>query len=160
MSYRNDPVLVFTTRVILTVMPDFGGAYLWQNRDGDLSYGVGGCCGSRVLGNWASHEISESLCRDFEDWQSSFESADWSDFKDFDWAAFHREGMELASCLKKEVGEGVLVIYEKPYEDPNERISQRREVLQNGQFRVMPTRRKIEKLYKNRADIRTVSERF
>lgn len=143
--------LVFTTRQIITIMPDFGGAYAWINRSGDLTDGRGGCC-ANWISDWGSGPIiSKQLRLDFEDWQSGFESADWQEFRVFDWDGFNRRGLALTVRLKSEVGEAALVIYEKAYEDPNCRIEELREVLQDGQFRVLLSRR-MEKLRKDKAD--------
>lgn len=48
----------------------------------------------------------------------AFDDSGW------DWFAFHARGLQLSHRLKEEAGDAYRVIYDKPYEDPNQRIVQ------------------------------------
>ena len=59
-----------------------------------------------------------------------------SDNDHSDWIAFHARGLHLARELKAEVGDAYRVVYEKPAEDPNSSLDERREVLADGSLGV------------------------
>lgn len=134
-----------STPIILTIMPDFGfGPFLWIDRSGEDTRGVGGnCCSFQsACGN---HPMSEVLLGDFSAWVQEFERADWMPGEAghklaLDWPRFHERGLELAVRLKTEVGSNFRVIYEKPYEDPGRRCQERREVLDDGRIVPLPSR--------------------
>ena len=120
---------------ILTVMVDYGNApFLWRVDSPDQ----GGVGGKRCDGvSWdASCPMSEGLWRKFADWAIAFNRtafySDRFDDRGWDWRTFHARGLQLALWLKEEVGEAYRVVYEKPYEDPNHRIDERREIRVDG----------------------------
>ena len=101
---------------VLTVMVDYGNApFLWLVERPDQG-GVGGMlCES---GGWEDYyPMSEALWRKF---------------------AFHARGLQLARELKAEVGDAYRVVYEKPAEDPNSSLDERREVLADGSLQALP----------------------
>ena len=120
---------------ILTVMVDYGNApFLWLVDSPDRG-GVGGNLCDGV--SWdASCPMSEGLWQQFADWAFEFDQTGFShdsfDDRDWDWRAFHAHGLQLTYWLKQEVGEVYRVVYEKPYEDPNHPIDERREILVDG----------------------------
>ena len=61
-----------------------------------------------------------------------------SDNDHWDWIAFHARGLQLARELKAEVGDAYRVVYEKPAEDPNSSLDERREVLADGSLQALP----------------------
>ncbi len=125
-------------------MVDYGNApFLWLADHPDET-GIGGnlCDGSY----WdATFPMSESLWRKFADWAIEFDrTAFYSDSFDanhWDWIDFHARGLKMARCLKDEVRDAYRVIYEKPYEDPNCIIDERREILADGAIALLPSRR-------------------
>lgn len=119
-------------KVRYTIMPDFGGAYGWVNREGTDSLGpnhADTCC-------WGGdHPISDELQADFASWQTKFESAQivWGvGIALLDWPGFHERGLALARRLKAELGDAARIYYEKPIEDPNRRAHERVELLADG----------------------------
>lgn len=142
---------------VYTVMPDFGGAWAWIKRSGlPPAAGVGGNIADSIY--WVGDtSISEALKADFSDWQSEFESAGRSMNKAYpfplDWDDYHRRGLELTRRLKVELGEGVCVVYEKPYEDPERDTEERREVLLNGSLVALPSRRDLKVLFPGKVDV-------
>lgn len=129
---------------VLTVMVDYGFApFLWlaDRRD---SAGIGGnLCDASF---WdASFPMSAALWRQFADWATEFDMTSFysDDFDDsgWDWLAFHARGLELARQLKGEVGDAYRVIYDKPFEDPNHRIDERRELCADGRVLSVPVSR-------------------
>lgn len=105
---------------MLTVMPDYGEAYLWIIRDDspvDCQH-LGGNIASYE--SWPDYEflssVSKDLQEDFDDWVVQFEL--YSDFRRFKWEPFHKRGLMLARRLKKQVGDKAIVRYVKPGEDP------------------------------------------
>ena len=121
----------FNENAIVSVMPDYGGAYLWGKSA--ESGGVGGNIADSFCGYCSYLPISEHLQAQFHAWQVQFEQSYFDDEKDeqgkrivrnghdevveWDWAAFHTEGLRLAKCLKQELGNRCKVYYVKPYED-------------------------------------------
>lgn len=120
---------------ILTVMVDYGNApFLWLV-DSPGQGGIGGKLCDGV--SWdASCPMSEGLWRKFADWAIAFNRtafySDRFDDRGWDWRAFHARGLQLSHWLKEEVGEAYRVVYEKPGEDPNHPIDERREILVGG----------------------------
>lgn len=129
------------TKIIYTIMPDFGGAYGWIIKDGDESHGVGGChaCQSGWEGE---HPISEILHQAFGEWQLIFERGYRQDFYQLSsyWDSFHATGLKLCFQLKQELGDDVRIIYEKPFEDPNREQHERLEILLDGNVLELPNR--------------------
>ena len=128
----------------LTVMVDYGSApFLWL-ADRPDTVGVGeNLCNATF---WdASLPLSEGLWRQFADWATEFNrTAFYSDAFDasgWDWIGYHARGLRLARLLKEEVGDAYRVIYDKPCEDPNHRIDERREVVADGSLVPIPVSR-------------------
>jgi len=124
-------------------MPDFGGAYAWlKQEDVPLSAGVGGNVdGYDVSG--AGQRLPESLIRDLETWQASFESFDDNQehgWLAFDWVDFHRRGIALAIRAKQSVGDTATVIYEKAFEDPCHHDAEQREVFADSTIKILPSK--------------------
>ena len=126
---------------VLTVMVDYGFApFLWlverpdQGGVGDLT------CESYAWEDY--YPMSEVLWRKFAIWAISFERMPLyrthSDNDHWDWLAFHERGLQLARELKEEVGDVYRVVYEKPAEDPNNRLDERREILADGTLLALP----------------------
>ncbi len=121
------------SKVRYTIMPDYGGAYGWINRDGTDALGPNH---ADTSGWGGDHPISEALQEDFAAWQNEFERApnEWkADIALLDWPRFHEQGMALARRLKAELGDAARVYYEKPFEDPNQRVNERVEILADGE---------------------------
>ncbi len=115
-----------------TIMPDYGGAYGWVNREGTDALGPNHADSSGWGGD---HSISEELQEAFAAWQTEFERAphEWeAGIALLDWPRFHERGMALARQLKAELGDAAWVYYEKPVEDPNQRVNERVEILAGG----------------------------
>lgn len=138
---------------ILTIMLDYGQAYGWrQPSDAPPWAGVG----SNIAGpgGWgADLPISSDLENAFIKWQGEFESHAWHESADkagyanFDWMNFHARGLALTIRLKAELGDAAVVIYEKPFEDPNRNEHERTEILAGGQLRLLPSRSEIAARY-------------
>ena len=120
---------------VLTVMVDYGMTpFLWLVDDPNQS-GIGGIVCDGTGFNDGS-PISEGLWRKFADWaftstrlySSNSENNDW------DWLAFHERGIQLTRWLKEEVREKYRVVYNKPSDDPNHQIDEKREILADGTF--------------------------
>ncbi len=131
----------------LTIMPDFGSAYGWYKKPGASEHGLGGChadgCG------WsADPQISEALHGEFADWQAVFETHAGNRDYTFDWQNFHHQGVALTIRLKQEVGNAAIVVYEKPFEDPNGTINERVEVHLDGSLTPLMSRAEINRLPK------------
>lgn len=115
-----------------TIMPDYGGAYGWVNRDGTDALGPNH---ADTSGWGGDHPISEELQEAFAAWQTEFEGArnEWdAGIALLDWPRFHERGMALARRLKTELGDAARIYYEKPCEDPNQRLAERVEILVDG----------------------------
>ena len=130
---------------ILTIMPDWGGAFLWIQRDSDAG-GVGPClCDS---GWWdETLPLSEGLLQKFADWWAEwadvFDSSHYPEppdelVADWDWLAFHARGLQLARWLKEEVGAAYRVVYIKTHDDPNREWERRMEILADGSGVTLP----------------------
>ena len=128
---------------VLTVMVDYGNApFLWV-LDSPDQHGIGinmadGTCWDETV------PMTEGLWRKFADWAIEFDrTAFYSpqyDASGWDWPAFHARGLQLCRWLKEEVGDAYRVIYEKPYEDPDAKIDERREILADGSVIALPSR--------------------
>lgn len=122
-------------------MVDYGMApFLWHV-DAPNQSGIGGniCDGT----GWdESCPMSEGLWRKFADWAVAFDRtrfySDDFDAGDWDWLEFHARGIHLARWLKEEVGKKYRVVYDKPCEDPNHRIDEKREILADGELVPLP----------------------
>lgn len=114
-----------------TIMPDYGGAYGWINREGTDALGPNH---ADTCGWGGDHPISDELQAEFSAWQMEFESGtrEQKGLSIFDWPRFHEIGMALAHRLKAELGDAARIYYEKPVEDPNQRINERVEILAGG----------------------------
>lgn len=115
-----------------TIMPDYGGAYGWINREGTDTLGPNH---ADTSGWGGDHSISDELQADFAAWQTEFERAtnEWeAGIALLDWPRFHERGIALARRLKAELGDAVRIYYEKPVEDPNQRNNERVEILAGG----------------------------
>ena len=138
MSETENPAFV----PVLTVMVDYGFApFLWlverpdQGGVGDLT------CESYAWEDY--YPMSEVLWRKFAIWAKTFERISFyggsgEDAECWDWPAFHARGLQLARELKAEVGDAYRVVYEKPAEDPNDRLDGRREILADGTLLALP----------------------
>lgn len=87
----------------IKIMADYGCAYAW---DAD-----GVECGLNHLG------VPKELEQKFIDWANWFNK---SEEQEVDWEMFHQAGISLAQKLKHAVGDEVQVVYQRPYEDPNQ----------------------------------------
>lgn len=106
----------------LTVYPDYGNApFLWRDR----------VCVCDGVSHDESTPMSEMLWKQFSDWAIEFEHFFGPDPM-WDWRAFHLRGLQLARCLKDEVGDTYRIVYAKPYEDPNIAIDSCTEFLADG----------------------------
>ena len=131
---------------ILTVLPEYGSAFLWQidswwmSNQPEEERGVGpNLCDS--MGWCESMPLSEGLFQKFIDWVVEYEQArlylDGSN-ADWDWIAFHARGLQLSHWLKEEVGNTYRVVYVKTGDDPNIRINSRTEILADGSLLPLP----------------------
>ncbi|MBB6558675.1 hypothetical protein HNP48_001339 [Acidovorax soli] len=127
---------IIDTRPVLTVLPEYAlGAFLWINRDPASGGGIGpNLCDATFWDD--SFLMSEGLWRKFADWAMDFVRMEFYqpdvDDRHWDWMAFHARGLQLSHWLKEEVGEQYAVVYLKPFDDPNHRLEERREVPTNG----------------------------
>ena len=127
---------------VLTVMVDYGFApFLWLVERPDQG-GVGDLiCESYAWEDY--YPMSEVLWRKFAIGAKTFERISFyggsgEDAECWDWPAFHARGLQLARELKAEVGDAYRVVYEKPAEDPNSSLDERREVLADGSLQALP----------------------
>jgi hypothetical protein len=101
----------------ITIMPDFGGApYAWIKDASDTSEYVGLMAASAEYG-FDEFDVPKDLETAFSDWSLRFTRN--CDDDDFDWPAFHAEGIGLAKKLKQAVGDKANVVYAKAFEDPS-----------------------------------------
>lgn len=116
-----------------SIMPDFGGEYLWLNAAGTELLSWWG--NTKTAASVDQFQMSDVLEHDFKAWQGIFECAGRSSDNsklDIDWVSFHAQGLALAKRLKAELGDAGRVFYVKPFEDPNEHVLVRQEVLLDG----------------------------
>lgn len=127
-----------------TIMPDYGNAaYAWIRKPGAVGPGVGGNIADGGTGWMGKHPISKELETDFAMWAIEFEGEVTDETElTFHWQDFHNRGLALARRLKTELGPDVRVIYEKPIEDPDCAIEERREILPDGKLLRLKERRK------------------
>lgn len=122
-------------RAVLTVLPEYDGAFLWVNKDPTSGCGVGPSVCDTAFSD-ESFLISEGLLQKFADWAMDFNRMEFylpdADDSDWDWMAFHARGLQLSHWLKEEVAEQYTVVYLKSPSDPNKRLEERREVLADG----------------------------
>ena len=117
------------SKYLITVMPDYGmGPYAWQKPASDTSTLIGICVATAVDGFETDEgtTISSDLQAGFADWTAQFEQ--FAEKPEFDWPAFHREGLSLSRRLKQELGSNYRVSYHKPCEDPAREINEFTEI--------------------------------
>jgi hypothetical protein len=124
-----------------TIMPDYGmAAYAWIKKPGDIANNVGGNIAD-ATGWLGEHPISKELEADLAVWAIEFErEVNEETEKTFNWLDFHSRGIVLSRRLKAELGPDVRVIYEKPYEDHDCAIEERREILPDGSIKLLDSR--------------------
>lgn len=124
-----------------TIMLDYGNAaYAWIKKPGDIANNVGGNIAD-ATGWYGKHSLSIKLEADLVAWAIEFErEVNEETEKTFHWLDFHSRGIVLARRLKAELGPDVRVIYEKPYEDPDCAIEERREILLDGSIKLLDSR--------------------
>lgn len=119
----------------ITIYPDHGiQGWLWNNFLGTdrLQDGVPPRDHGRLM-----NKIPHKLMEDFDDWHRVYRCDAYESFqgiRPFDWKSFHYIGIQLAVRLKQVLKDDARVFYEKPMEDPNDHLNQRREVLIDGQL--------------------------
>jgi hypothetical protein len=125
-----------------TIMPDYGNAaYAWMKIPGEIANNVGQNIAD-ATGWYGKHPISKELEADFILWAIEFEREVNEETEViFHWLDFHSRGIALTQRLKVELGADVRVIYEKPYEDHEYAIEERREILLDGSFKLLESRR-------------------
>ena len=128
---------------VLTIMVEYGFApFLWKVSRPD-QLGLGDLtCESYAWEDY--YPMSEALWQKFAIWARTFErisfySGSNEEAECWDWPAFHERGLQLARWLKEEVGDAYRVVYQKPGEDPNDRIDERREILADGSLQLLPS---------------------
>ncbi len=132
----------------LTIMPDYGGAYCWRiGGDAEAHGGVGSCSGLPMVRK-GMRMHPNPMEKEFEEWQAEFDRTVPGQLDGFEWRRFHAEGISLARRLKVSLGNDVRVIYEKPFEDPDHEIDERREVLLDGDLVELPCRRETNAVAK------------
>lgn len=101
---------------------DYAGAWASIFQPERAAFIGSNCAGGKF---WSGQkDISAELIDHFDAWQDRFETADFSAMEpgqdrhgEFSWCTFHRDGLELAKRLKRELGSEFIVIYNKPFED-------------------------------------------
>lgn len=118
----------------ITIYPDHGGAWYWVNYEGTDSL-QGGVPQTQHRG--LLKKFPRKLMEDFEDWYRVY-TRDAYDFEHglgpFDWKRFHFIGIQLSVRLKQAFRDDARIFYDKPMEDPNAHLNERREVLEDGQL--------------------------
>ena len=110
-------------KMVITVMPDYGmGPYAWEKPSIDKTPYVGLCVATAVdkLETEDGTTITDALHALFVAWTGDFEQ--FAEKPDFDWKAFHSQGIGLSERLKAELGNRFRVVYHKPFEDPEHEI--------------------------------------
>lgn len=124
----------------ITIYPDFGGgAWYWVNWMGPDSLQGGRKSREITAKEFTTlhKKMPEELVEDFEGWHLAYTRNAYEyeqGRRPFDWKSFHSVGIQLSVRLKQAMGDDVRVFYEKPVEDPNNHLNQRREVLIDGQL--------------------------
>jgi hypothetical protein len=104
---------------VITLMPDFGGAYAW-GRDSIDEPGIGPCIADAISGFPDVYGVPKRLDRRMSEWGVRFERG--YDSTTFDWAAFHLEGIGLACELQHVLGPSYTVYYDRPWEAPDRHV--------------------------------------
>ncbi|MDI6802930.1 MAG: hypothetical protein QME58_03670 [Bacteroidota bacterium] len=93
---------------------DYADAVFWDDE------------GSCVGGTYGLHYFTFSiqLKEELDEWQNSFE-AHCTTWDAENWHKYNARGIELASKVKNELGDLVELEYDKPYEDPSFKKSER-----------------------------------
>lgn len=129
----------------LTIMPDYGGAYIWHTKgDAEASAGVGSFSGLPMVRK-GMRMHPHPLTKEFEEWQAYFDRTVPGQMDNFDWRTFQAEGIDLARRLKLSVGDKYRIVYEKPTEDPFSYVQERREVMMDGDLVDLQNRSQINK---------------
>jgi len=121
---------------ILTICPDFGEAWAWIGNRDHPDFGIPVGCG----GDWCGRRnLPNELVVRCANWQRIFESAPWDNdsYLRLNWDDFHLEGMKLSAEIKASLGEDILVIYQKAFEDEHAKEPLEVEVLADGSLRPM-----------------------
>lgn len=137
-------------KIIYNILPEFGGAYGWEKRDGLETGGVGPNMADST--GWrGDHLISQALQDQFSEWQTKFERevSVWGNDEAFDWPTFHKLGLELCVLLKQEIGDTARIIYQKASEDPNCDSENRLEIFEDGSYLVLKHRRELGFAYED-----------
>jgi hypothetical protein len=119
----------------ITIYPDYGhDGWHWINfKDTDSLQGGFSQKGYEIL----MRKFPKALMENFRDWHLVY-TRNADDFEQgrrpFDWQSFHYIGIQLSVRLKQALKDDARVFYEKPMEDPNDHLNQRREVLIDGQL--------------------------
>lgn len=133
---------------VVTLMPDYGGAFLWIKEGGADEEAVGANGGDCFAGvepmGWQHSDtlpIPSDLWRALCDWEMRFERAPITTVGRsvlLDWDDYHRQGLLLAGRLKRLWGDAARVRYMKPAEDPADHIAMCREVFADGSCLELP----------------------
>lgn len=142
-----DPWLDSTPqRVTYTIMADVGGVHTWLLHADEPPSTLGRHCGDSIEGWFGEHRISAATEQALAAWQTAFEAAVVAARADFDWSAFHAEGIDLARRIKHEIRTRAHVIYRKAVQDPRHRADERQEVSLEGALVRLPNLAQIEML--------------
>lgn len=122
---------------VLTVMVDYGGApFLWVYDDPNETCHVTYNVSDGMYWYEEDDVMSEELWKRFSPWALEFDRTVYDDHAldpdRWDWSAFHERGLQLTRWLKEEVGNTYRVVYSKPYEDPDHKQDEYREILADG----------------------------
>lgn len=131
----------------ITIMPDFGDIYCWWSREEESEHKLSvGTAGSLPQVRVGTKKRSNPLEPAFDQWYAEFVAIPFNPdaWAHYDWRSFHREGIRLSRKLKRQLGEGYRVIYEKPTEDPNFWNNERREVQLDGTLTLLKSRAEIK----------------
>lgn len=102
-------------RPIISIMADFGsGPYAWIRSSEESA--IGPNIADVTWGLQKEYGVSKELDEQFAEWVTLFERN--YDKNSFDWAVWEERGINLASKLKKELGDSYSVEYHYPCEDP------------------------------------------
>jgi hypothetical protein len=142
-----DPWLDSTPhQVTYTIMADVGGVYGWLRYVDEEPSALGHNCADAACGWFGEHRIAASTEEALAAWQGRFEAAMQAGAGEFDWAAFHAQGIALARLVKQEIRTRARVIYQKSVQDPRHRDDERQEVSIEGTLLRLPNRAQIELL--------------
>jgi hypothetical protein len=142
-----DPWLDSTPQqVTYTIMADAGGVYGWLRYVDEEPTALGRHCGDAASGWFGEHRIATATEQALMAWQSRFECGRENASGEFDWTAFHAEGIALAHLVKQEIRTRARVIYQKSVQDPRHRADERQEVSLEGTLMRLPNRAQAELL--------------